>query len=70
MINDHPGNLDKADGATVGPVVGSRITIYGPLEHQYYIGTLNAINDDKNDVMYDHDDMETIKFRSEKWQYV
>lgn len=34
---------------TVVPVCGCRRPVYWPLEHQYFIRTVNAINDGKHE---------------------
>lgn len=68
VINEPPGNFVISDCATVLPVVGSLISEYWPLENQYYIRTLNAINDGKHIYMYDDDDVETLNLDSDTWK--
>lgn len=54
-----------AEGTTGVHVVGSRVLLWFLLEHQYFDGTINSINNGKHCARYDDNDIGTINIESE-----
>lgn len=64
--HDPPGDYSGANNI---PVAGDRISVYWPLDEQYYSGTVDAIQPNGlHTIKYDDNDVETLDLSKDTWR--
>lgn len=68
--SEPPGDFSGANNQPK-PGTGDRISVYWPLDDQYYSGTVNSIDPNGSHVIhYDDDEIETLNLSNESWKFV
>lgn len=53
----------------VVPQVGDSISVFWPMDDQFYPGTVHDVENDQHTIHYDDGDVEVLNLSEEQWQY-